>query len=206
MNRLQITCARALCLLLSAFVCAGLLPQAAPTGAQQQQKDKKNKNKKDAAADGSSVTSMMSEEQQIDVQISTMLGGWQINDLEKMRQTYADDVILVSGNWAPPIVGWSNFATMYQQQRAHMQQVRMDRSNTYIKVKGTFAWACYQWEFSANVDGQASAARGQTTLVFQKDNGRWLIVHNHTSLVQAAGALAPFRPDGTPSTQPPPQH
>jgi ketosteroid isomerase-like protein len=205
MNRLQITCARALCLLLSAFVCAGLLFQPAPTVAQQQQKDKKNKNKKDAPVD-TNVPGLMSEEQQIDVQISTMLGGWQISDLEKMHQTYADDVILVSGNWAPPIVGWSNFVTMYQQQRAHMQQVRMDRSNTYIKVKGTFGWACYQWDFSANVDGQPSAARGQTTLVFEKDNGRWLIVHNHTSLVQAAGALAPFRPDGSPSGQQPPQH
>jgi len=25
-----------------------------------------------------------------------------------------------------------------------MKQVRMDRSNTYIKVSGTVAWACYQ--------------------------------------------------------------
>jgi len=205
MNRLQITPARALRLFLSALVCTGLLFQAAPTVAQAQQKEKKNKNKKDAPVDAS-IPAMMSEEQQIDVQISTMLGAWQINDLDKLHQTYAEDVILVSGNWAPPIVGWANFAAMYQQQRAHMQQVHMDRLNTYIKVQGTFAWACYQWDFSANVDGQASAARGQTTLVFEKENGRWLIVHNHTSLVQALGALAPFRPDPSSSAPQPPPH
>ena len=104
---------------------------------QRQQKDKKNKNKKDApAADNTSPSSMMSDEQQIDYQISTMLGAWQVNDLEKLHQTYAEDVVIVSGNWAPPIVGWANFSAMYQQQRAQMQQVRMDRSNTAIKVFG----------------------------------------------------------------------
>ena len=205
MDRLRIAGARTVRVLLTAFVCTGLLFQPAPAGAQAQPKEKKNKNKKDAPAE--SPTSMMSDEQQIDVQISTMIGAWQINDLDKLHQTYAEDVILVSGNWAPPIVGWSNFATSYQQQRSHLQQVRMDRSNTYIKVKGTFAWACYQWDFSASVDGQPSAGRGQTTLILEKDNGRWLIVHNHTSLVQGVGALTPSKPAGatSPSAAQPPQ-
>ena len=135
----------------------------------------------------------------------TMLGAWQVNDLDKLHQVYAEDVVIVSGNWAPPSVGWSNFATMYQQQRAHMQQVRMDRSNTYIKVAGTFGWACYQWDFAASIDGQGSAAQGQTTLVLEKQNGKWLIAHNHTSLVQANGALLPVRPANTPSATQPPQ-
>jgi ketosteroid isomerase-like protein len=72
-----------------------------------------------------------------------------------------------------------------------MQQVRMDRSNTYIKYSGNFAWACYQWDFSAVVDGQPAAARGQTTLILEKRNNRWVIVHNHTSLAQTAQSTAP---------------
>ena len=137
--------------LLSALLCAAL--SCTVTGpAAAQQKDKKNKSKKDVPAD-TTTRSMMSDEQQIDYLISTMLGAWQVNDLEKLHQAYAEDVVIVSGNWAPPIIGWSNFATMYQQQRAHMQQVRMDRSNTYIKVAGTFGWACYQWDFAASIDG-----------------------------------------------------
>jgi uncharacterized protein (TIGR02246 family) len=194
MDRIQIICARSIRVFMSVLVCAGLLCSAVPASAQQ--KDKKNKNKKDVPAE--TATSLMSDEQQIDYQISTMLGAWQVNDLDKLHQTYADDVVVVSGNWAPPIIGWTNFATMYQQQRAHMQQVRMDRSNTFIKVFGNFSWACYQWDFSASVDGQPSAAQGQTTLVFEKLNGRWLIAHNHTSLVQATGALTPVKPVSSP--------
>ncbi len=67
-----------------------------------------------------------------------------------------------------------------------MQQVRLDRTNTYIKVSGTVGWACYQWDFGGTVDGQPMISRGQTTLVMEKRNNRWLIVHNHTSVAQGA--------------------
>jgi len=78
------------------------------------------------------------------------------------------------------------------------QQVRLDRSNTLIRVapSGNLAWASYQWEFTAVVDGVPSSAFGHTTLIFEKRNDNWLIVHNHTSLVQASQAAAP-------ATQPP---
>ncbi len=155
------------------------------------QKDKK---KKDAAA-GTTPMIPMGDEQQIDYLISEMLGAWQIGDIEKLHKDYADDVIVVNGIWAPPVLGWSNYLTAYQQQHARMQQVRMDRTNTYIRLSGNFAWACYQWEFSAVVDGQPSAARGQTTLVMEKRDNHWVIVHNHTSVAPTA---APIPPANTP--------
>ncbi len=82
-----------------------------------------------------------------------------------------------------------------------MQQVRMDRANTYIKVNGTVAWACYQWDFGALVDGQPSTSQGQTTLVLEKRNNHWVIVHNHTSLVQMS---QPATPASAPTQQQPP--
>src|SRR5690242_14779679 len=109
------------------------------------QKDKKKK--KDAASSDASPVIPMSEEQQIDYLISTMLGAWQIGDIDKLHQTYADDVMIVSGTWAPPVISWSNYLPLYQQQHARTQHVRLDRSNTYIKVEGNFGWACFQWDF-----------------------------------------------------------
>jgi ketosteroid isomerase-like protein len=132
-----------------------------------------------------------------------MLGAWQLGDVDRMHQDYADDAVFVSGFWAPPIFGWSNYAAIYQQQRARVQQVRMDRFNTFIKVSGTAGWACYQWDFSGTVDGQPTGSRGQTTLVFEKRGDRWLIVHNHTSVAQDAPATAqPVAPAGTPQKPP----
>jgi ketosteroid isomerase-like protein len=164
----------------------------------QQSKDKKNK-KEPSLADSSGHILPMKDEEQIDYLISEMLGAWQINDIDRLHKDYADDVSFVNGGWAPPVIGWSNYLPLYQQQRARMQQVRMDRTNTYIKVEGNVGWACFQWDFSATVDGQPVTSQGQTTLVVAKRNNRWVIVHNHTSLAQA-----PPSPSAQPSSQSPP--
>jgi ketosteroid isomerase-like protein len=161
------------------------------------------KKKKDDTTPPPPTSSIVSlpDEQKIDYTISEMLGAWQVGDIEKLHKDMADDVSVVSGNWAPPAMGWVNYLAAYQMQRARMQQVRMERSNTLIRVapSGNFAWACYQWDFSAVVDGAPSAAEGQTTLVLEKTGDNWVIVHNHTSLVQASQPAAPA------STAPPPQ-
>jgi len=156
------------------------------------------KKKKDDTPATPAATMSTPEEQKLDNSIGEMLGAWQLGDIEKLHAHYSDDVDVVNGMWAPPVVGWPNYLMSYQSQRARSQQVRLDRSNTLIRLApgGTAAWACYQWEFSAVVDGVPTSAFGQTTLVFEKRNDVWLIVHNHTSLIQASQA-------STPQTQPP---
>jgi ketosteroid isomerase-like protein len=156
---------------------------------------KKKKTEPPPSTDSSKMLVSLTDEQQIDYTLSEMLGAWQLGDVEKLHKDYGDDVAIVNGSWAPPIFGWTNYLAVYQQQRARMQQVRMDRSNTYIKVSGTVAWACYQWEFAGVVDGQQTESQGQTTLVFEKRNTHWVIVLNHTS-------LAPRAPQAAPATAP----
>ncbi len=161
---------------------------ASPAAAQN---DKKKKKKNAPAADTGVPIIPLTDDQQIDYMISDMLGAWQVGDIQKLHNNYADDVSVVSGTWEPPVLGWNNYLAIYQQQRTHMQEVRMDRENTYIKVNGTLAWACYQWDFEGLMDGQETGARGQTTLVLEKRNNRWVIVHNHTSLIQTVHPAAP---------------
>jgi uncharacterized protein (TIGR02246 family) len=188
---------RTILMLLTAV--ALLLMSVSPVAAQTQ-KDKKKK--KDAPADNSGPLVPLTNEQQIDYLISEMLGAWQIGDVERLHKAYADDVVMVSGNWAPPVIGWNSYLASYQQQKARMQQVRLERINTYIKVDGNVAWACYQWGFSGIVDGQPSASQGQTTLILEKRDNHWVIVHNHTSLASSAPTASP---SGTqPQAQPQP--
>jgi ketosteroid isomerase-like protein len=143
------------------------------------------------------------DEQQVDYTISEMLGAWQLGDIEKLHKDYANDVIVVNGIYAPPVLGWTNYLANYQQQRARMQRVRLDRANTYIKVDGNVAWACYQWDFAASVDDQTATAQGQTTLVLEKRDGHWLIVLNHTSLVPPAPLQKTVQPSDPPKADQP---
>jgi ketosteroid isomerase-like protein len=164
---------------------------------------KNKKTKPETPADSTNPLIPMPDEQQIDYMISEMLGAWQIGDTEKMHKDYADDVVVVSGVWEPPVIGWANYLKLYQLQKARMQQVRMDRSNTVTKVAGQFAWAAYQWDFAAVVDGQQMGAQGHTTLILEKRNNHWVIVHNHTSILrQEGGNEAPT--NAPPVSQPPP--
>jgi len=181
------------------FLLAGVLLLANLSVAAAQ-KDKKKK-KDQAQPSDSSKPILLGDEQQIDYLLSEMLGAWQIGDVEKLHATYADDVSMVSGGWTPPVIGWANYAPIFQQQRARMQRVRMDRSNSYIRVSGNTGWACYQWDFSADVDGQSVQSRGQTTVILVKRNDHWLIVHNHTSLSPGG---APSSPANTTTPQPTP--
>ncbi|HYA62894.1 MAG TPA: nuclear transport factor 2 family protein [Candidatus Sulfotelmatobacter sp.] len=183
--------ARSLCTLLLLTLC---LAAACPAAAQ------KKKKKDDTPVTPASAMASLPDEQKIDYAIGQMLGAWQVGDTQMMHKYYAEDVSVVAGTWTPPAMGWTNYLAAYQAQRARLQQVRLERSNTLIRIapSGTVAWACYQWEFSAMVDGSPSAADGQTTLVLEKRGDSWLIVHNHTSLVQAS---QPFTP-ASPATQP----
>jgi len=180
-----------LLLLVSALALACVSPAAA-------QKEKKKKTDASSSADTSKMLVPLTDEQQIDYTLSDMLGAWQLGDIEKLHNDYADDVAMVNGSWAPPIFGWSNYLAIYQQQRARMTQVRMDRFNTYIKLNGPVGWACYQWDFQAVVDGQQTQSQGHTTVVLEKRNNHWVIVLNHTSAApkpqQPAPASAPSEP------------
>jgi len=151
--------------------------------------------KGDTQAKGSGESLVrLTDDQAVDLAISEMLGGWQIGNVELLHKHYADDVMVVSGAWEPPLVGWANYLRAYQTQRERMRGGRLDRRNTYVHVKGNLAWATYQWEFAAEVDGKPAGAGGHTTLILEKRQDRWLIIHNHTSIVPEVRPLEPAAP------------
>jgi ketosteroid isomerase-like protein len=181
-----------------ALVLLGATALPAAPGPQNQRNN--NKNKKEAEMPPISSLMPLPDPQAIDLLVSQMLGAWQIGDAEMMKQYYADDVLVVSGAWEPPIHGWKNYLLAYQAQRARTLGTRLDRRNTFIQVQGETGWCTYQWQFSGQVDGSPTSAAGHTTLVLQKRAGAWLIVLNHTSV-----APTPPRPAPTPAAPAGPQ-
>jgi ketosteroid isomerase-like protein len=152
----------------------GVLPAAA---------QKKQKNPPPNTSDASPAPVPQPDEKIIDEDISEMLGYWQVGMVDQMQKYYSPDVIVVSGAFEPPVSGWTAYVTAYQAMRARIQGGQLDRTNTLIKVDGTSAWATYQWEYFATIDGNQDDIRGHTTLVFEKQGDNWLIVLDHTSVV-----------------------
>jgi ketosteroid isomerase-like protein len=141
---------------------------------------------------------------QIDTAIGEMLGAFQVGNIEAMHKYYADNATFVRGTFEAPVVGWQNYAALYDKQRAAFQGMQLIRRNTYIFNSGDVAWASYQWEFLSGYNGKPFSARGQTTLVFNKVGDNWLIVHNHTSeICNAAAPSQPHAPQQQPAQNPP---
>jgi len=195
MKQVELNSAR--CLRIWIILALALMAFANPAGAQ-----KKDKNKNSPASDpGADLKSAMHppDSQAIDRAIGEALGYWQIGDTESMHKYYAEDVVLVSGAWEPPIIGWDNFLKAYQAQRAQVNGARMDRSNTLIKVNGNTAWATYQFLYTAQMEGKVAQFRGHTTLALMKQGDRWVITLNHSSIVDSS---MPESATPTSSTQP----
>jgi ketosteroid isomerase-like protein len=157
---------------------------AAPASAQK--KNKKNDQPSPDAQTDSKAMLPESDSQAVDRAVGESLGYWQIGDIDSLHKYYSDDVVVVSGAWEPPVVGWDNFLKSYQAQRAAVEGGRVDRSNTYIKVNGNSAWATYQFVYTAMADNRVIQFHGHTSLVLNKQGDRWVIVLNHSSIVDSS--------------------
>jgi ketosteroid isomerase-like protein len=169
-----------------AAVALLLLAFAVPAAAQKN-KDKKKQQQSDSASDSQNMPGV-SDTQAVDLAIGQSLGYWQIGDVDSLHKYYADDVVVVTGDWSPPLIGWDNYAKAYQAQRARVTGGRMDRTNTFLKVDGNTAWATYQFYYVTSLNNQVSESRGHTTLILNKRGDRWLIVLNHSSIVEPTPA------------------
>jgi ketosteroid isomerase-like protein len=162
-----------------------LLAAGVPASAQ------KNKQPSSMTGAGVDIDQFLPESKVVDQTIGEALGYWQIGNVDAMRKYYADNVVVVSGAWEPPVIGWDNYVKAYLAQRARVTGVRLDRTNTYIKVNGNFAWATYQWVYGATVEGQVAEFHGHTTLILNKQGNRWVIVLDHSSIVPDTAPVNP---------------
>jgi ketosteroid isomerase-like protein len=176
---------RRLSMLALALLLVAIVPAAAQQSSKQQKQQQQAAQKEAQQAENAPPLIAQSDDQAVDTAITEMLGAWQIGNVDMLRKYYADNVLIVSGVWEPPLIGLDKYIAAYQRQRDRVHGPQLNRSNTFIKVDGNVAWAVYQWTFTGEVDGQPMGYRGHTTLVFEKKNGHWLIITNHTSIADA---------------------
>ena len=105
------------------------------------------------------------DSQAIDQAVGEALGYWQIGDIDSLHKYYADDVVVVSGAWEPPVIGWDNYLKSYQAQRAQVTGARMERSNTSDQGEWHFGLGYLSIRVCGADGGKVAQFRGHTTLV-----------------------------------------
>lgn len=52
-----------------------------------------------------------------------------------------------------------------------------------ITIKGNTAWIVYYWSDRGISEGKAFTSRGKSTRIFVKEDGKWLCIHGHYTLL-----------------------
>ena len=53
-----------------------------------------------------------------------------------------------------------------------------------VTVKGNTAWITYYWSDQGIENGKPFATKGKSTRIFVKEDGKWLCIHGHYTLLE----------------------
>jgi len=52
-----------------------------------------------------------------------------------------------------------------------------------VTINGNTAWLTYYWSDNGTTNGEPFASKGKSTRIFVKENGKWLCIHGHYTLL-----------------------
>lgn len=67
---------------------------------------------------------------------------------------------------------------------ATSDNIHTEMIDPHITVRGNAAWIVYYWSDSGSTNGVPFATKGKSTRIFVKENGKWLCIHGHYTLLE----------------------
>ena len=71
----------------------------------------------------------------------------------------------------------------YAEYLSRAEGVHTEMIQPKVTVRGDTAWITYYWRDWGEVGGERFSSRGKSTRIFVRENGRWLCIHGHYTLV-----------------------
>jgi uncharacterized protein (TIGR02246 family) len=114
-------------------------------------------------------------------------------DLEAIEKLWAHDETVTVAEGGSFNYGWTDFRDHHLRPEIEaMKNVKFPIEDIKVQVKGDLAWATYSYRMNGQYKGSLYYSAGAATMVLEKRNGAWLIVHEHTS---AKRRQAPPKPE-----------
>lgn len=63
------------------------------------------------------------------------------------------------------------------------ENIHTEMIDPKITVNGNVAWITYYWSDHGTSGGEKFASKGKSTRIFVKENGKWLCIHGHYTLL-----------------------
>jgi ketosteroid isomerase-like protein len=141
----------------------------------------------------STASAQTSEEKAITTVLQQNATGFAKNDMPMVERVWAnsDNVIVFEGGHAN--YGWADYRDNHlAPEMKEMKNTKYDFSDIRTKVSGNMAFATMKYEISGDIGARHVEGGGLATAVLEKIDGKWKIVHWHSS--------APRRAAPTPAT------
>lgn len=62
-------------------------------------------------------------------------------------------------------------------------EIHTEMIDPIITINGNTAWIVYYWSDHGLTNGEAFASKGKSTRIFVKEDGKWLCIHGHYTLL-----------------------
>jgi uncharacterized protein (TIGR02246 family) len=115
---------------------------------------------------------------------------WEARDMEFVRDYFAHDPDMLLFFERRQLTGWRDVETLYENMFAHARpgSVTSGVSNLRVKAKGDMAYVAANFHLTVtNPEGEEMADTGRASVVFERREGKWKVVHRHTSFQAPAG-------------------
>ena len=134
-----------------------------------------------------SASAAQAEEERVRAALMQSAAGFEKGDMAVLNKVWANDesvTVFVSGH---ANYGWADYRDHHlMPEMKEMKNTKYTLSDIKVKMAGTTAWTTFKYAISADVGARHVDGGGLGTAVLEKREGRWQIVHWHSSAPRRA--------------------
>jgi uncharacterized protein (TIGR02246 family) len=115
---------------------------------------------------------------------------WEERDMDFIREYFAHDPDMLLFFERRQLEGFDDVETLYENMFAHARagSVTSRVENLKVDARGDMAYVAANFHLDVtNPEGEKMTDTGRVTVVFERRDGRWRVVHRHTSFQAPAG-------------------
>ncbi len=113
-------------------------------------------------------------------------------DIAALNKFWANDEWVSVFESGGADIGWANYRDHHLiPEMKELKNTKHTLSDIKVRVAGKTAWATFKYSLSGDLKERHIDVNGIGTAVLEERNGRWLIVHRHTSARRRAPAPTP---------------
>lgn len=122
-------------------------------------------------------------ESEVRAALTTMANAYAKRDLRKFMSCFAPDAdaVLYGTGADEKRVGPEEITAQVHRDWAQTETASMVFASTSVSAAGAVAWAAIDGSFKLQAGGQNMNLPARVTIVLEKRDGKWLIVHSHFS-------------------------